>query len=119
MSEFSLYGRRCTETGNYSYNGMYALDPYSYNYLNYEGDNVADILEKENNEAEAEFNKVVLLPESSDKDFIYLMDAIEGGENSEEGFYYLYPFQGVDYGNIAIEEVKANGYWDGPGTLGQ
>ena len=119
MSEFSLYGRRCTETGNYSYNGMYALDPYSYNYLNYEGDNVADILEKENNEAEAEFNKVILLPESSDKDFIYLMDAIEGGENSEEGFYYLYPFQGVDYGNIAIEEVKANGYWDGPGTPGQ
>ena len=119
MSEFSLYGRRCTETGNYSYNGMYALDPYSYNYLNYEGDNVADIVEKENNEAEAEFNKVILLPKSSDKDFIYLMDAIEGGENSEEGFYYLYPFQGVDYGNIAIEELKANGYWYGPGTIGQ
>ena len=104
---------------NYSYTVGYALHPYSYNYLNYEGDNVADIVEKENNEAETEFNKVILLPESSDKDFIYLMDAIEGGENSEEGFYYLYPFQGVNYGNIVIEQLKADGSWYGPGTADQ
>ena len=53
------------------------------------------------------------------KDFIYLMDAIEGGENSEEGFYYLYPFQGVNYGNIVIEQLKADGSWYGPGTADQ